>query len=147
VKPLAPELYKVQFTVSRDTHIKLRRVQDLLRHQLPNGDPAAIFDRALTLMLDELERKKLGATSMPRPTKAAAARSRHVPAAVRRAVWSRDEGRCAFIGAQGRCRETGLLELHHVVPYATGGETTVRNIELRCRAHNQYEATLVFSAG
>jgi hypothetical protein len=62
-------------------------------------------------------------------------------------VWSRDEGRCAFIGAQGRCRETGFLELHHVVPYATGDETTERNLELRGRAHNQDEATLVFSAG
>jgi hypothetical protein len=42
VTPLAPERYKVQFTVSRATHEKLRRVQDLLRHSIPNGDPAAI---------------------------------------------------------------------------------------------------------
>ena len=62
VTPLAPERYKVQFTVSRDTHDKLRRVQDLLRHSIPNGDPAAIFDRALTLLLADLERAKLAAT-------------------------------------------------------------------------------------
>ena len=53
VIPLAPEQYKVQFTVSRDTHDKLRRVQDLLRHQVPDGDPAIIFDRAVTLLLHD----------------------------------------------------------------------------------------------
>ena len=45
VTPLAPERYRVQFTVSRETHDKLRRAQDLLRHSIPNGDPAAILDR------------------------------------------------------------------------------------------------------
>jgi 5-methylcytosine-specific restriction endonuclease McrA len=63
-----------------------------------------------------------------------------VPAAVRRAVWARDDGRCAFIGADGRCGETGWLELHHVVPFARGGPTTAENLELRCRAHNAFEA-------
>jgi hypothetical protein len=39
VQPLAPERFKVQFTVSPSTHDKLRRAQDLLRHVVPNGDP------------------------------------------------------------------------------------------------------------
>ena len=30
------------------------------------------------------------------------------------------------------------------MPYAKGGLATVRNISLRCRRHNQYEAELVF---
>jgi hypothetical protein len=32
--------------------------------------------------------------------------SRHIPAAVKRAVWQRDGGRCGFRGTQGRCSET-----------------------------------------
>jgi hypothetical protein len=44
----------------------------------------------------------------------------------------------------GRCSETGLLEFHHVRPFAYGGGSTEDNIELRCRAHNQYEADLFF---
>jgi 5-methylcytosine-specific restriction endonuclease McrA len=63
-----------------------------------------------------------------------------VPAAVRRAVWSRDEGRCAFVGADGRCDERGFLEIHHVVPFADGGPTSVANLQLRCRSHNACEA-------
>jgi hypothetical protein len=52
--------------------------------------------------------------------------------------------RFAFIGQGGRCTATGFLEYHHVVPFAAGGETSVKNLELRCRAHNQYEADRYF---
>jgi hypothetical protein len=117
VVPLAPERYKVQVTISREAHDKLRRAQDLLRHVIPNGDPAAIFERALTLLVEDLERKKLAAAKRPRSPASPAPGSRHVPAAVKREVWARDEGRCAFVGAAGRCCERGFLELHHVIPF------------------------------
>jgi hypothetical protein len=134
----------VQVTLSGDTADKLRRAQDLLRHVVPDGNPAAIFDRALTMLVEHLERTKLGVTERPRPAREPALGSRHVPAAVRRAVWQRDGGRCAFIGEAGRCTERGNLEFHHVVPYAAGGEARVETISLRCRAHNLYEAVLDF---
>src|SRR5262249_32619708 len=50
VAPLAPERYRVQFTVSEETLAKLKRVQELLGHQMPSGDLPAIFDRALTAL-------------------------------------------------------------------------------------------------
>jgi hypothetical protein len=131
----------VQFTVTQSTFDKLRRVQDLFRHRTPNGDPAMIFDRALTLLLESLERQKLAGCGRPRKDRSPAdPHSRHVRAAVRRAVWARDGGRCRFKGSVGRCQETGLLEFHHVLPYASGGPTTVENLELRCAAHNRFEA-------
>jgi 5-methylcytosine-specific restriction endonuclease McrA len=148
VTPLTPERYKIQFTVSRQTCEKLRRAQDLLRHAVPNGDPAIIFDRALTLLLTQLERSKTGATDRPRTgpgtSPRAKAASRHVPAATQRVIWQRDGGRCRFTGPQGRCTATACLEYHHVVPFAAGGETSVENLELRCRSHNQYEADRYF---
>ena len=139
VKALAPERYKVQFTVSRETHDRLREAQDLLRHRIPDGDIAAIFDRAMTVLLAELRKGKHGAVERPR-TPSASGAGRHVPAAVKRAVWERDQGRCAFVGAVGRCTERGFLEYHHRVPYADGGTTIPDNLELRCRAHNAYES-------
>jgi hypothetical protein len=144
VAPLAPERYKVQFTVTRETYDKLRRVQDLLRHTIPSGDPAAIFDRALTLLLKEVERTKLAAGTRPRIGALPKEGSRHIPAAVKRDVWKRDGGQCAFAGTSGRCPERGFLEFHHVVPFAAGGRATTDNIQLRCRAHNGYEAELFF---
>jgi hypothetical protein len=146
VAPLAPERYKVQFTITRETRDKLRKVQDLLRHVIPDGDPAAIFDRALTRLLEDVERSRFALTSRPRERGSAPARSRHIPAAVRREVWRRDDGRCAFVGSRGRCAERGFLEFHHVVPFAVGGAATVENIELRCAAHNGHEASLFFAS-
>jgi hypothetical protein len=144
--PLAPARYKVQLTIDRATHEKLCKVQDLLRHVVPNGDPAVIFERALTVLLQDLERRKLAQVARPRQAPYSTIRSRHVPAAVRRAVWERDGGRCAFIGTDGRCGERGFLEFHHVVPFAEGGETTSDNLQLRCKPHNAHEAHEYFGA-
>jgi 5-methylcytosine-specific restriction endonuclease McrA len=125
--------------MSREAHDKLRQAQDLMRHRFPTGDIAAIVDRALTLLLTELRRTKCGEARRPRAA-SPHSKGRHVPASVRREVWKRDGGRCAFVGAAGRCTERGFLEYHHVVPYADGGGTSVDNLQLRCRAHNGYEA-------
>jgi len=48
MKPLAPEQYLITFTASRAMHEKLREAQALLRHQVPSGDVAEIFDQALS---------------------------------------------------------------------------------------------------
>jgi hypothetical protein len=136
----------LRITIDASTHAKLERARDLLRHAIPNGDPSAIVDRALTVLVDRLEARKAGRLSGPSGarTRATAAGGRYVPAAVKRVVWTRDQGRCAFVGPQGRCRETGFLEYHHVVPFAAGGATDQANLELRCRAHNAHEAAVYF---
>lgn len=73
--------------------------------------------------------------------------SRVVPAAVARAVWARDGGRCAFVGSAGRrCGSTHQLELHHQHAFALGGPTTLGNLSLRCRRHNAFEAQRDFGA-
>ncbi len=145
VAPLAPERYKVQFTASAETYEKLKLAQALLRHQIPDGDLGAIVDRALTALVQHLARKKCAATARPRKGRGPAPGSRHIPADVRRVVWLRDGGRCAFVGRNGRrCAEQGFLEFHHVVPYAAGGASTADNIQLRCRAHNGDEAERYF---
>ena len=144
VTPLAPESYKIQFTMSSDSRARLTRVQDLLRHSVPTGDLAAVFDRALTALLNDLERRRCAVAARPREAAEAKPGSRHIPAAVRRAVWKRDEGRCAFVGSHGRCVERGFIEFPHREPFALGGASTSENIELRCRAHNAYEAVLAF---
>ena len=74
-------------------------------------------------------------------------RGRHIPAAVRRAVFERDQGRCAYIDGSGqRCRETHRLELHHLKAFALGGGHTLENLALRCSAHNALAAEQDFGA-
>lgn len=150
ITPLAPERYRIQFTASAEMHAKFRQVQALLRHQIPSGDPAVIFERGLDALLESVARQKLAATDRPRdrssqPNEPGASHSRHIPAQVRRTVWRRDGGQCAFVSPGGRrCAERGFLEFHHVVPFSASGRASVDNIQLRCRAHNGYEAEGVF---
>jgi 5-methylcytosine-specific restriction endonuclease McrA len=135
----------VQFTASAETCEKLRLAQALLRHQVPDGDLGTIVDRALTAFLREVAKQRFAATDRPRTGRGTASGSRHIPAAVRRAVWLRDGGRCAFVSHNGRrCTEQGFVEFHHVAPYGAGGESTADNVQLRCRAHNGYEAERYF---
>lgn len=141
VRPLSPDRYQITFTATGETRAKLELAQDLLRHALPSGDPAQIFARALDVLVEELVQQKYAATALPRRSNGQANESRHIPAEVKRAVFIRDRGRCAFVGGDGRtCGERAFVEFHHVVPYAAGGRPTVDNIQLRCRAHNGYEA-------
>jgi hypothetical protein len=145
VLPLAPDRYEIRFTASAGTCEKLRRAQDLLRHAIPSGDTAEIIDRALTLLLEDLARKKFAATDRPRQSRGTTPGSRDLPARIQRAVFRRDEGRCAFVGTEGRrCGTRAFLEFHHVDPHGIGGEPTEDNIELRCRAHNNFEADLFY---
>ncbi|MPZ20557.1 MAG: hypothetical protein GEV06_21975 [Luteitalea sp.] len=139
--PLAPARYKVSFTISAETYAKLQEVQALLRHVIPTGDPAAIFDRALTLLVAECARMKYAATDRPTQGRGTAMGSRYIPAVVKRTIWHRDGGQCAFVSAGGRrCAERGFLEFHHRRPYAKGGEASVDNLELRCTRHNAHAA-------
>jgi hypothetical protein len=156
IRPLSPDRYRYQLTIGGATLEKLRLAKDMLRHAVPSGDDEAILDRALTVPLAGLARKKFGADPKATGRRAGApgeaggqsaaleaAGSRHVAVEIKRAVWLRDLGRCAFVGTNGhRCEERAFLEFHHVRPYAVGGQATVDNLALRCQRHNRYEAEL-----
>lgn len=151
VAPIATARYKVQFTADAEIYEQLRLAQDMLRHHIPDGDVGRIIGRGLAALLRELARQKFAATERPRMSKQEAgearraraaaderaAPERHIPAAVKREVWLRDGGRCAFVASNGRrCGKRDVLEFHHVVPYAMSGEAAVPNIQLRCPAHH-----------
>jgi hypothetical protein len=146
VVPIAPARFKVQFTAGAELHDKIVRAQALLRHQISDGDLAAVFDRAMTLLVRELERERFASTKAPRkelsdvdPTPT----SRYIPAPVRRAVWGRDGGQCTFRDRHGRrCPARERLEFHHLTPFAQGGDHSEANVTLRCRMHNAYQAKL-----
>jgi 5-methylcytosine-specific restriction endonuclease McrA len=198
--PLSPQRYNLQVTVDEDTYNALKQLQDLLRHQVRNGDLSRIIKDALLERLEQVKRQRFGHTKRPRKAKeqeswiggenpgtavsevekepitpgrmeaqsdliapgrsrgqrlndvkvmnqgpSALGHSRHIPVAVKREVWERDKGQCAFLGRTGkRCTATGRLEFHHVRAYALGGPATVENIALRCRAHNAYEGVALF---
>jgi 5-methylcytosine-specific restriction endonuclease McrA len=113
---------------------------------VPDGDLAAIIEQAVTEKLERLEARRFAKTSAPRRGLAdsdTSPSSRHIPAAVRRAVHERDAGRCRFVDEQGRrCTARDRLEFHHRHPFAHGGDHSLAGIALMCRAHNHYLAEI-----
>ena len=60
-------------------------------------------------------------------------------------MFLRDGKQCSYVSPDGRrCNARRCLELDHVDPYAVGGQCTVKNLRLRCRAHNQQYARQYF---
>ena len=80
------------------------------------------------------------ATETTSAAKAGGATGRAIPAAVKRAVWRRDRGRCSYVDhASGRrCGSQHLLQIDHVVPYAHGGAAEPNNLRLLCAAHHRH---------
>lgn len=153
------ERFLVQITIDKSTRERLLYAQALLSHAVPDGDLTRVFQRALEALITQVEKRKLGSCSRARTPavtsktrhvnvrRGPAARPRHVPIQIRRAVWERDLGQCTFVSVDGhRCRERRFLEFDHVQPVARGGTATIEGLRLRCRAHNQYEAERAFGA-
>ena len=71
--------------------------------------------------------------------KAGGGTGRAIPAAVKRAVWRRDRGRCSYVDRTSgrRCGSQHLLQIDHVVPYAQGGGAEPNNLRLLCAAHHR----------
>ena len=148
VTPVAQQRYAYQFNVAQTVHEKFEYLRALLSHQVPSGSRDEVFECAMDLAIQQLERRKFSATSKPhhgtqRPTNS----PRHIPARVQRAVWVRDGGQCTFVGENGhRCGSRKSLEFDHIEPVARGGESSLDNVRLLCSAHNQYEAERTYGA-
>jgi hypothetical protein len=157
----APLRYKVQFTATEEYVELIERAQALLSHLHRHREHPATFDEiqleALRVFVAQLQKKRAGAgdpqdgardpaeNGASKP-EAATPRSRHIPARIRRAVFERDSRRCTYIddASARRCEETHRLELHHLEPFANGGQHTQQNLTLRCQVHNALAAELDF---
>jgi 5-methylcytosine-specific restriction endonuclease McrA len=58
-------------------------------------------------------------------------RHRRATPALRRAVRERDKGRCQFPGCNSR-----RTDIHHIIAWAKGGKTRLRDLTLLCEAHH-----------
>lgn len=144
IAPLSAESYELRCTISREFHERLRRAQDLLSHAVPSGDLVQVLERCVDALLARAEGTGSATAAKPGPGRTPAANAldpRRVPVAMRRLVRKRDGGRCTFLSESGRrCAARKRLECDHIVPLAKGGRTSLDNLRLVCRAHNQHLA-------
>jgi len=159
VEPLSAQRFRLQVTLSRRARDLLVRAQELMRHQVPDGDLSVVCERALECLVGDLTRRKFAGRrnkaspatdAAPNLTEASPGkpRSRHIPNDVKRRVAERDGRQCTYVGPDGRrCSARSLVEFHHRQPFARGGASTVDGLILFCRAHNQYAARRDFGEG
>ena len=149
VEPLDGELSRLHFTVSRRFLAKLQATRDALSHSHAGASTEELVEACMDAVLAQHARRK-GFVAKPRAAQRkeaapAATGARAIPAAVKRAAWQRAGGRCEWpLDGGGVCGSTVRLEFDHVEPVALGGASTIDNIKVHCRPHNQHAARLVF---
>jgi hypothetical protein len=150
VEPLTADLRRLHVTVSMRFTQKLEAARDALSHSHPGADVETILEAGLDLLLERAAKRK-GLVKRPRPAAVPAAGAvesanpRHVPAAVRREVFLRDEGKCQWPLADGGiCGSTHQVELDHIVPVGRGGKSTASQMRTPCRFHNDLAAREVY---
>jgi 5-methylcytosine-specific restriction endonuclease McrA len=127
---------------------KLEEAKAALKHQYPDENAVHVLESALDLLLDKKSPKRIFERSVTRQPirKTSPTHSRVIPQRIKREVWLRDQGRCAYVSPQGhRCEETSGLEFDHRHAFAHGGRSDdARNIRLACFGHNRYLARQAF---
>ena len=143
---LSAERFLFRFSGGESLRDKYYRARDLLRLGSTTGTMEIVFERSLEALLERSDpvRRSRRRRGKPKPGGAPAVRA--IPAAVRDAVWARDEGRCTFLSPEGeRCPAVRWLEIDHILPFALGGRSDeIGNLRLLCRAHNQLQARRIF---
>jgi 5-methylcytosine-specific restriction endonuclease McrA len=130
--------------------------------RIPDGDLATIVEEAIDLLIEHVKKDRFAIGRKPRkpaPTKlqsraasvvpcavvADSPATRHIPDALKRAVYKRDGGRCTFMDDCGRrCPERGAIEFDHVEGYARARKHSLDDLRLLCRAHNQRAAERMY---
>jgi 5-methylcytosine-specific restriction endonuclease McrA len=145
-QPLTADAHRLHVTVSKRFLSKLEAARDALSHSHPGAAAEEILEAGLDLLLERAARRR-GLVKKPRtvtspPAESADARNpRQVPAAVRREVFTRDEGKCQWAMADGGiCGSTHRVELDHILPVGKGGKPTVANLRVLCDFHNDLAA-------
>jgi 5-methylcytosine-specific restriction endonuclease McrA len=147
VRQLSGERFKIEFTASAELRNKLELCRDLMSHANPSRDLAIVIERAVDLLLSDLERTRLKRTKRPRVTPPASSPNSRtkVTSATRRNVFDRDGLKCSYVAPSGRrCEAHAFLELDHKHPRALGGKSDPENLRVLCRAHNQLAAEQAF---
>lgn len=155
LRPLGEGAWEFRFAGSAALREKFDRARALLSKKHPAG---VAFEQVFEAALDEYLKRHDPSREVHSPSGSAQAsgsrppeaprlpdppsrRSRAIPRAMRRAVWRRDGGRCAYRGVGGRrCNSTWDVEVDHVNPFCRGGSHEQGNLRLLCAAHNRREA-------
>ncbi len=145
-RAITAQVSEVRFATENEFLEEIEELRGLLAHAYPGMSIAEALKYGVQLALEKHRprapaAKPPVAVPAPEPSNERRESARRTPtAAVKREVWARDGGRCTYPG----CKSRHALEFDHIHPWALGGKTSIENLRLRCRAHNQLAAIQTF---
>jgi hypothetical protein len=137
-------MFEIRFAADEELMELIRWLKSHLSHKYPKGASfLEIFKYAMTYVREreDLSRRKENTRKTTAKTD-----TRYIPEAIKQRVWKKYNGKCAFVGTNGRrCNSEHLLQFdHYPVPYARGGPSTANNLRLLCAKHNKHTAELTY---
>ncbi|HUL60249.1 MAG TPA: HNH endonuclease [Anaeromyxobacteraceae bacterium] len=147
LRAVSGDEWSLRVTIDGALKADLESLAALLSHKVRRNDYAALLREAVRCGIEK-HGKRRGAVppsrkrAKPAPSETNVAdSSRRIPAEVKRAVFERDGGCCAWVSKDGRrCGSRWQLEYDHIKPVSQGGKSTVENVRVACRAHNFFHA-------
>jgi hypothetical protein len=125
LKPVDSENYLLTATMPVRMKEKLDKLRALLGPEGNNLENMLILEKSLDIAINNLKVPALGKM---------------------KTLWLRDKSQCTFVeqGSGLRCPQKTHLEVDHIQPRALGGDSSLENLRLLCKAHNQRAAIRVF---
>ncbi|MDG0816003.1 HNH endonuclease [Bdellovibrio svalbardensis] len=139
----ADESVRVELTLSRELHDKIKQAQELLSHSLPSGDLVAFLE----FVSDKVIKQKTAVRGKSQVTNCDRAAGENLQAsstatvAVRSTIYKhvlQKQKCCQFKDASGKqCGSRWHLQIDHVQPRWAGGGNEVENLQVLCAQHNR----------
>lgn len=140
--PKTEERVQLTLSVTVADFERLKAAKRKLSSKYPRG---MSFEELFLELIDRFEKKPTPRRPPQRAESDRAKPTRHVPAAVRREVLARDEGRCTYVAPDGtKCASRHDLEIDHIEPWARGGAHAPSNLRVLCATHNRRRAEQEF---
>ena len=153
-RELTPEKTELKVVLNKDLIEKLDKIKALMSHKNPNMTDQELIEVMAEALLQRIDpeekakrieaRKKQANDAQILPASEVKSKNpRYIPAAMKMDVYMKYKGKCSHVN----CNSRKFLEYDHIQPLALGGKTTLNNLRLLCRAHNQRAAINLFGAG
>jgi hypothetical protein len=144
IKQVSAEMVELKLTIPTELKDKL----DQLRLQFSHVNPEMSYIALLEHLCDKaLPKVKPQSSATAAPEVKVEPQGRHIPAAMKREVWERDDGCCSYKDANTgkRCGSKFQLQYDHIEPYALGGRTELENLRILCAQHNRRRSTKTYA--
>jgi 5-methylcytosine-specific restriction endonuclease McrA len=144
MKEVLERMFEIRFAADDELMELIRWMKSHLSHKFPKGASyLEIFKYAIKYLKQREDIVNYEAGPRKSETKT---NTRYIPKTVKQRVWKKYDGKCAFVGSNGkRCNSDYLLQFdHYPIPFARGGPGTVDNLRLLCAKHNRHMAERVY---